>query len=286
MNAIITLTTDFGHKDHYVGSLKGRLLSENRNFIIVDISHDIDLFNVHEASYVIGAAYKNFPKGTVHLIGVDAERTAFNRHVVMLWQGHYFVAADNGILSFLTHRYKPEKVYEINIHHLYDDGTNAIDILLIVAGHIAKGGSLDVIGREIKGLKEISVAQPNIAADNSAIFGTIVYTDHYGNCISNITRNLVKEVAKGRDFQVSFGGKAIQRIHKNYSDFEVPDEEMLKTREGSVLALFNANQNLEIAIYKSNPKTVGGAKSLLGLTTGSVIRVTFAESVKKEQNTI
>ncbi|UYW01124.1 SAM-dependent chlorinase/fluorinase [Flavobacterium agricola] len=282
MNAIITLTTDFGHKDHYVGAVKGRLLSENRDFIIVDISHDIDLFNVQEASYVIESAYANFPKGTVHVIGVDCEKTAFNRHVVMLWQDQYFIAADNGVLSFLTHKYQPEKLYEINIHHRYDEDTSAMDILLIVASHLAKGGNLDVIGRPIKALKEIIVPQANVAADNSALYGQVIYTDNYGNCITNITKNQVRDVAKGRDFYVSFGTKKIGRIHKNYSDFEVENEEVLKTREGNVLALFNSTQHLEIAIYKANPKTIGGAKSLLGLTQGSAVRVTFFEPLKKE----
>lgn len=280
MSAIITLTTDFGHKDHYVGSMKGRLLSENRDFIIVDITHEIDLFNIHEASYVIGAAYKNFPKGTVHLIGVDCERTAFTKHVVMLWQDQYFIAADNGILSFLTHKYKAEKIYEINIHHLYDDATDAIDILLVVASHIAKGGSLDVIGREIKELKEIKTSQANISADNKAIFGSVIYVDHYGNCISNISKSIVKDIAKGRDYYISFGTKKISRIHKTYSDFNVADEDLLKQKEGDVLALYNSNQNLEIAIYKSNPKTFGGAKSLFGLTVGSTITVNFVDFIK------
>ena len=280
MSAIITLTTDFGHKDHYVGSMKGRLLSENRDFIIVDISHEIDVFNVHEASYVIGAAYKNFPKGTVHLIGVDCERTPFTKHVVMLWQDQYFIAADNGVLSFLTHKYKAEKIYEINIHHLYDEATDAMDILLVVASHIAKGGSLDVIGREIKELKEVKVVQAHVAADHSALYGTVIYIDHYGNCITNISRPMVKDIAKGRDYYISFGTKKIARVHKTYSDFLVPDEEKLKQKEGDVLALFNSNQNLEIAIYKSNPKTIGGAKSLFGLTVGSTITVNFVDFIK------
>jgi S-adenosylmethionine hydrolase len=276
MNAIITLTTDFGHKDHYVGSMKGRLLGENRDFIIVDISHEIDLFNTLEASYVIGAAYRNFPKGTVHLIGVDCERTAFTKHVVMYWQDQYFIAADNGILSFLTHKYQPEKIYEINIHHLYDDNTDAIDILLVVASHIAKGGSLDVIGREIKELKEIKLQQAHVAADGTAIYGQVIYVDQYGNCISNISKALVKEQARGREYYVSFGGKKITKIHKTYSDFSgITNEDKLKQKEGDVLALFNSNQNLEIAIYKSNPKTFGGAKSLFGLAIGSTITVNF-----------
>ena len=282
MNSIITLTTDFGYRDHHVGSMKGKLLNESRDFTIVDISHDVDPFDVQGASYVINSAYKSFAKGTVHVIGVDCEYTAFNKHVVMFWQDQYFVAADNGILSFLTHRFMPEKIYEITIHALYPEATST-EILLIVAAHIAKGGSADVIGREIKELKAIKSIQPNISADSNSIFGSIIYIDHFGNCISNINQQLIKDVAKGRDFYVSFGTKKITRIHRSYSDFKVTEESRLRDYEGDVLALFNANQFLEIAIYKSNTKTIGGAKTLFGLQNGSTITVSFITPPKKEQ---
>jgi hypothetical protein len=78
--SIITLTTDYGLKDHFVGALKGKLLSEFREATIIDISHNIDAFNVAEAAYIIGAAYNSFPKGTVHLIGVDIELNTENQH--------------------------------------------------------------------------------------------------------------------------------------------------------------------------------------------------------------
>lgn len=102
----------------------------------------------------------------------------------------------------------PEKIYEITIHALYPEATST-EILLIVAAHIAKGGSADVIGREIKELKAIKSIQPNISADSNSIFGSIIYIDHFGNCISNINQQLIKDVAKGRDFYVSFGTKKL-----------------------------------------------------------------------------
>jgi S-adenosylmethionine hydrolase len=102
--SIITLTTDYGLKDYFVGALKGKLLSNNPDVTIVDISHDIDPFNTVEASYVISAACFSFPKGTVHLIGVDLELTKENKHIVMKCHDSYFIAADNGILSMLSQK--------------------------------------------------------------------------------------------------------------------------------------------------------------------------------------
>ena len=112
--SIITLTTDFGLKDHFVGSLKGKLISGYNEAIIIDISHDIDLFNTLEAGYCIAAAYDSFPKGTIHIIGVDSERTNETQHIAIQWDDHFFICADNGILSTLTQRKVAQKMVAIN----------------------------------------------------------------------------------------------------------------------------------------------------------------------------
>ena len=138
--SIITLTTDFGLKDHFVGALKGKIVSEYPAATIIDISHHIDLFNVAEASYVIGAAYSSFPTGTIHIIGVDCERSAENKHIAMQWNGHYFVCADNGILSILTQKIKPQQIVEINIHGHLPEGSADMDAFITVDCHLAKGG--------------------------------------------------------------------------------------------------------------------------------------------------
>jgi len=88
--SIITLTTDYGLKDHFVGALKGKILSEYPEATIIDISHHIDPFNTVEASYIIGASYSSFPKGTVHLIGVDMELNKENQHIAIQWNDSLF----------------------------------------------------------------------------------------------------------------------------------------------------------------------------------------------------
>ena len=113
--SIITLTTDYGLKDHFVGALKGKILSEYSEAKIIDISHEIDPFNTLEASYIISASYASFPKGTVHIVGVDMEANKENKHIVMQWNDHYFIAADNGILSMLSQKIIPQKIVAINI---------------------------------------------------------------------------------------------------------------------------------------------------------------------------
>ncbi|WP_417369821.1 SAM hydrolase/SAM-dependent halogenase family protein [Flavobacterium beibuense] len=273
--SIITLTTDFGIKDHFVGALKGKIISDFAEARIVDISHHIDLFNVSEASYVIGAAYNSFPKGTVHLIGVDAELTKENKHIAMQWNDHYFICADNGILSILTRKVVPQRIVEINIHDRLPSGSTAMDVFVTVACHLAKGGSLSVIGREIQSLKETNELKAVVASDQNSIKGYVVYIDHFGNCVTNISQKLVKEVAKGRNFEITFSTKTIKAVKSGYSDFAVNEKFSLKDYEGEKLAIFNEAGYLEIAIYRSNPLTVGTARTLLGLKFRDVVNVVF-----------
>jgi len=275
--SIITLTTDFGLKDHFVGALKGKLISNIENPTIVDISHDIDLFNTLEASYCIAVAYKNFPKGTIHIIGVDSEKTQNTQHIAMQWEDQYFICADNGILSSLIQKKIPQKIVAITIHDRLHEEATPMNVFVAVASHIARGGLLNVIGKEINELKIVNELTPVISSDSSFIKGNIIYIDQFGNCVTNISKKIFEDVALKRPFIISFHNKKLERIHRYYSDFKNVDKYSLKTFEGNALALFNENGYLEIAIYKSNPKTVGSASTLLGLKFRDVVTITFNE---------
>ena len=273
--SIITLITDFGHKDYFVGALKGKILSEQKEAVIVDISHEIDLFNTLEASYCIEAAYSNFPKGTIHIIGVDSERVGDTQHIAMQWDDHYFICADNGILNTLIQKKIPQKIVAITIHDRLNTDVSDMDVFAAVACHISRGGLLNVIGKEIQSLKSISVLTSTISDDLAEIKGQIVYIDSFGNCVTNISQKQFNDTIRSRKFEIIIKNKKITRLHKSYSDFPVSDTKQLKDLEGDFLALFNENGYLEIAIYKSNPKTVGSAATLLGLHFRDSISVKF-----------
>lgn len=273
--SIITLTTDFGHKDYFVGALKGKILSEHKEAVIVDISHEIDLFNTLEASYCIEAAYHNFPKGTIHIIGVDSERVGDTQHIAMQWDDHYFICADNGILNSLIQKKIPQKIVAITIHDRLNIDASDMDVFVAVACHIARGGLLNVIGKEIQSLKPVNVLTSSISDNLNEIKGQIVYIDSFGNCVTNISYKQFNETIRGRKFEIVIKNKKFSRLHKNYSDFPVSDVKQLKDLEGDFLALFNENGYLEIAIYKSNPKTVGSAATLLGLHFRDTVSIKF-----------
>jgi len=280
--SIITLTTDYGLKDHFVGALKGKLLTEYPEATIIDISHNIDPFNTAEASYIIGASYSNFPKGTVHLIGVDAELNKENQHIAMQWNDHYFIGADNGILSMLIQNIKPQKIVTITIHDRLPVNATDLDVLVKVACHLAKGGLLNVVGKEIDSIKQIKELQPIVSADKNSIKGYVVYIDHFGNVVTNITKKLFLEIAKGRPYEIPImQGKnqkrsiPIKNIWAKYSDIANAGNYDIKNYEGDKLAIFNEAGHLEIAIFRSNPSNVGSASSLLGLGYRDAITVNF-----------
>ncbi|MFE3849407.1 S-adenosyl-l-methionine hydroxide adenosyltransferase family protein [Flavobacterium sp. LB3P45] len=273
--SIITLTTDYGLKDHFVGALKGKILSEYSEAAIIDISHDIDPFNTVEASYIIGASYANFPKGSVHLIGVDMEFNKENQHIVMQWNDHYFIAADNGILSMLSQKIVPQKIVTINIHNRLPSGATDLDVFVKVACHIARGGLLNVIGKEIKNIKQVTDLQAVISDDGNSLKGHVIYIDHFGNVITNISKKYFIEVAKGRPYEIVLKTKNIKTILPNYSAIASSDKYPIKSYEGEKLAIFNEAGYLEIAIFRSNPSKVGSANSLLGLNYRDVIIIKF-----------
>jgi len=274
--SIITLTTDYGLKDHFVGALKGKILSEYSEAAIIDISHDVDPFNTVEASYIIGASYASFPKGTVHVIGVDMEFNKENQHIVMQWNDHYFIAADNGILSMLSQKIVPQKIVTINIHDRLPSDASDLDVFVKVACHIAKGGLLNVIGKEIKSIKQVTDLQAVLSDDGNSLKGHVIYIDHFGNVITNISKKYFIEVAKGRPYEIVLKTKNIKTILPNYSAIANSDKYPIKSYEGEKLAIFNEAGFLEIAIFRSNPSKVGSANSLLGLNYRDVINIVFS----------
>jgi hypothetical protein len=273
--SIITLTTDYGLKDHFVGALKGKIISEYSEVQIIDISHEIDPFNTAEASYIISAAYSSFPKGTVHIIGVDMESNKENQHIVMQWNDHYFIAADNGILSMLSQKIVPQKIVVITIHDRLLTGSADLDVFVKVACHLARGGLMNIIGREINTLKQVTSFQAIAAEDGNSLKGNVIYIDHFGNLVTNITKEYFIQIAKGRPYEIELKTKNIKTILPNYSAIATSEKYPIKSYEGEKLAVFNEAGFLEIAVFRSNPSTVGSASSLLGLNHKSIITILF-----------
>ena len=193
--SIITLTTDFGHKDYFVSVTKAALLQETPKSIIIDISHDVSPFNHTEAAYILKNAYQNFPKGSIHIVGVDSELSPENNHIVMAYDGHYFIGANNGIFSLLLEENKYEKLIEINIHKTVLSSFPVLDVFVKVAAHLTRNGSIDVVGRSFEGLKEMTGVRPVIHESGRQLIGSVIYIDNFGNVVITL-KSLFTEVQK------------------------------------------------------------------------------------------
>lgn len=273
---IITLTTDFGEKDHFVGAVKGAIYSELSDIRIVDISHNISPFNITEAAYVIQNAFNSFPKGSIHIVGIDSELNPENKHIALKLDGHYFVCANNGIMSLIASEIVPEKIVEINIHDRIETNFPVLNVFVQVACHIARGGTLEVIGKTIQDIKHLTGIKPVVNTDESQIIGNVIHIDNYGNVITNITRKLFKKIGKGRNFEISARNYKFREIHECYSDsINFTVEKHKREEDGKKLALFNSGNFIELAIYKSNPQTVGSASTLFGLRFRDTITINF-----------
>lgn len=274
--AIITLTTDFGEKDYFKGAVKGVIYKELEQATVVDISHLVSPFNIQEGAYILKNAYKNFPEGTVHIVGIDSEFTPENRPVVMLLDGHYFICTDNGIISLMASENKPEKLFEITVGTMPESSFPVLDVFAKVACHIAGGGTLEDIGTTVNTYKEIKELLPVVHPEGDKITGHVIYIDNYGNVVTNITRGLIETVGKGRDFELYARNYTFNTIYDRYSNavnFAV--EKHKRADDGKRLAVFNSCGYVELAIYRSNPDTVGGASTLLGLYYRDTIMIQF-----------
>lgn len=278
--SIVTLTTDLGLKDHYVASLKGQLLSKVPGCQIIDVSHNVQPFNLAEAAYYVNNVLEDFPEGTVHFIGVDhlphvsIARGENNLYpTVMKLNGQYFVGCDNGIFSLIRGYEKAEQIVRLNDFSAKMSlrfPTRNIYVPAIVA--LCSGKTLAEIGEPIDEVKRAFVQQAVIETD--LIKGTVIHTDKYGNVIINITEKLFNEIGMGNPFTIYFKSNRyhIDKISSNYYD----------VAEGEKLALFNDDGYLEIAINKGVRGNGGGAASLLGLQVKDLIRVEFHPKGSKD----
>lgn len=274
--AIITLTTDFGEKDHFAGAVKGAIYSELPEVRIVDISHSVSPFSVPEAAYIIQNAYSSFPKGTIHVIGIDAELNPENKHIAVKLDDHYFICANNGIMSMICSEIAPEKIVEINIHDKIETSFPVLDVFVKVACHIARGGTLEVIGKVINTIKPIKNLIPFVNDEQSQIIGSVIYIDNYGNVITNIKRKFFESIQKTRAYEISARNYKFKTIYNTYSEainFDIPEEK--RYDEGKGLVVFNSSDYLEIAVYKSDNANVGSASTLMGLKQRDTVTVNF-----------
>ncbi|AZA89616.1 S-adenosyl-l-methionine hydroxide adenosyltransferase [Chryseobacterium nakagawai] len=273
--SIITLTSDFGNLDYRVAAVKGKILSLNPEVNIIDITHDIQAFNLIQTSYIVRNAYKYFPKGSIHILSVDSFYHKSRKNILYKADGSYFLAADNGLLSLIFFDIKPEAIYEITLNNRFDDIINftSTDIFVPAAVHLANGGLPEVIGRKIDTAKQLMFPRAVYNESEGMIIGEVTYIDNFGNIISNINQDFFENISKGYSgFTIKFRNLSLSRIFSSHTEV-VSDWERETEFHGQSAAIFNDSQLLELTIYKGSKKN--GAKSLFGLNVGENIYIEF-----------
>jgi hypothetical protein len=256
--AIITLTSDLGLKDYYVASVKGAILSQYPEANIIDITHQIPPFDIIQTSIILKNCYNDFPPGTVHIVGVNSEKDKNVPHIAAQYKGHYFIGADNGMFSLIFDE-EPDRIVEIIFQDIPFTTFATKDIFVRAACLLAKGAEISSLGKTRSHLEQKSMFRA--VSEGDLIKGMVIYVDHYGNVLTNITKSMMEEIGKGRTFTLYFrgGDYNISKIHQYYHD--VP--------EGERVALYNSSGFIEIAINKGN------ANKLFGIKQGDPIRIEF-----------
>lgn len=263
--SIVTLTTDMGLQDFYVPALKARILKKfGEQVTIIDISHDVSPFNISQAAFILKHSFQDFPEGTIHIVGVDSEITSKNCGLIVKCKGQYFIGTDSGIFSIMLKNHD-FKVYQIKDEYIMPSNFPTRDIFIEIASEIANGSPIESLGYEKHDFKVKQTYQPVVTED--VIRGSVLYIDHYGNIITNISRELFEETRRGRNFSINFRNYEITEISAQYSDVTT----------GEKMAIFNSTNCLEIAINRAVEGSGGGAFKLFGLKQNDIVSVEFSE---------
>lgn len=253
--ALVTFISDFGNADYYVPVVKAKMLSINPQLSIVDISHDIELYDIAHAAFVLRASFNEFPKGTVHLVALNTTSSITDGYIGIKLNEHIFIGPNNGVLSMLADQ-DPGIVVKFSDIHIKNSSFPAKDILAPIAAKVASGAAIHDFGGPLQNIKKMMSRQ--FKASKKQIVGYVVRVDHYGNLITNIPMDVFNKLNPG-NFQIAFGRETLESIQKNYDEVE----------PGDCWAFFNSLGLLEIGINH------GHGADLLGLKYDSPIFINF-----------
>lgn len=257
--AVITLTSDWSQNDYYLAAVKGQILQIDEKIQIVDLNHSIKPFNTPQAAFVLRNSFQYFPKGSVHINFVNAEPSGNQRYMAVSAHDHYFIGTDNGAFSLIINGPADKAV---QLEPLEKNNFTSFPGLLTFTSAACKlimKKDIDLLGETADQIKERIPLRATI--DENQITGTVIYTDSYGNVITNISKELFERIGKNQSFEIYVQSKhyMINRIYPSYS--LVP--------AGELVAVFNSAGLLEIAIHNGN------AHKLLNLGINANIRIEF-----------
>jgi S-adenosylmethionine hydrolase len=256
--AIVTLLTDSGETDHYVAAIKAKILSVNPGLNLIDISHRILSCDIAHGAFVLKSVFRDFPKGTVHLVGIDANGGKEEQPIAIQLEDHFFVCSDNGLIGLISDKIHQLAVSLNSINPVQTTFPEK-DSLAPAAARLASGVAITSLGKPLPDIKRMLNRQ--VKATRRIIAGHVMRVDNYGNLITNILKQDFDILSKGKTYTIQFGGEKTRRIQTEYHQVE----------QGDCFVLFNSLGLLEIGINKGN------GSELLGLQYDSPVNITFDE---------
>lgn len=252
---MLTLTSDWGVRDHYLAAVKGNIISRLPGVSIVDISHSIEPFDLEQAAFVFKHCYRNFPEGTIHIISINSEESKENPHIAVAAGGQYFIGADNGFFSMIFEE-EPEEVVEMDIYQDDDHFTfSTFSRFITAAAEIIGSGKIGKLGTNKKKVTQKFLFEPIVTGE--MLKGMVVYIDNYDNLITNIREPVFAKFTKGKKYAISCRTHFIGGLSRSYNEVQ----------PGELVALVNSSGLLEIAINQ------GSASKLLGMERKSPVIV-------------
>jgi len=261
---IITLTTDFGLSDHFVGTIKGVILAISPEIEIVDISHSVQAFDVLDGALTIAQSYSYFPSGTVHLVVVDPGVGTARRPILVTSDRHHFVAPDNGVLSMVYAREERLHIRHVTAEHYslqpISNTFHARDVFAPIAAWLAKGVDPEKFGDEISDFVRFNPPKPK-SVNGNTLRGVILKVDRFGNLVTNITPLDAPMLfgAEPAPFKLAVGKHEITEIHPTYSE----------SAPGEVFGILGSMGYLEIAANR------GSAAKIVGIGKGSEVTISL-----------
>ena len=248
---LITLTTDFGQKDSFVGIMKGVIAGINPQAHIIDISHGIPPQDILAGALTLRHAVRYFPRGSIHVAVIDPGVGSARRPLLIEWDGNYFIGPDNGVLSLAGENVEPTHIVHLAnpAYHLKRTGTtfHGRDIFAPAAAHLSVGVSPMALGEALGNF--VKLALPEVARQDRSIEGEIVYIDSFGNLFTNIREHDLTGLPRNK-LDIVVRSVTIRGLSQNYASAGV----------GEFLAVINSWDMLEIAAYKDNAQKRIGAK--------------------------
>jgi S-adenosyl-L-methionine hydrolase (adenosine-forming) len=244
---IVTLTTDFGRRDHYVAAMKGVILQIAPKTTVVDVTHHIKPQDVMHAAFVVRQIWQSFPRDTIHIVVVDPGVGSERRIIAAQFTRQLLISPDNGIVSFLHRDLQLEALRVVSNNRMFASTETANtfhgrDIMAPVAAHLCSGHKLAEVGPTADQLEILDLPKPEQSADRS-IKGEVIYLDGFGNLVTNLTReDLAKTFAARPGAHVWLDDHDVGPLVQTYAQVE----------EGKALALIGSADMLEIAVNCGN----------------------------------